>query len=170
MYARPPFIYFFKSATPSTHTHPPTHALLYLDRGYATSFNSTVNVFDINVANIRLNDKTFVEEIKRKQQLGPSAYRRPLSHKRSAVLHWFWLTVRFRFSVKQLYHCEQIRHPLNTGTTAWTNLTSFCWSFIYILCEFWRAVVSFLKKKHETWSFLYLSLDMEFIFFAEGKW
>lgn len=76
LYAQPPFIYtFFKSATPST----PTHPLLYLDRGYATSSNSTVNVFDINVANIRLNDKTFVEEIKRKQQLGPSAYRRPLS-------------------------------------------------------------------------------------------
>lgn len=105
-----------------------------------------MNVFDINVANIRLNDKTFVEEIKRKQQLGPSAYRRPLSHKRSAVLHWFWLTARFRFSVEQLYHCEQIRHPLNAGTTAWTNLTSFCWSFIYILCEFWRAVVSFFFK------------------------
>lgn len=79
LYAQPPFIYFFKSATPSTTTHPPTHALLLLDRGYATSSNSTVNVFDINVANIRLNDKTFVEEIKRKQQLGPSAYRRPLS-------------------------------------------------------------------------------------------
>lgn len=77
MYARPPFIYFFKSATPSTPTH--THPLLLLDRGYATSSNSTVNIFDINVANIRLNDKAFVEEIKRKQQLGPSAYRRPLS-------------------------------------------------------------------------------------------
>lgn len=78
MYTRPPFIYFFKSATPSTHTHTPTHSSTLIE-DYATSSNSTVNVFDINVANIRLNDKTFVEEIKRKQQLGPSAYRRPLS-------------------------------------------------------------------------------------------
>lgn len=150
MYTRPPPLIYFLSRPHPLPPHTPTHQLLYLDRGYASSSNSTVNVFDINVANIRLNDKTFVEEIKRKQQLGPSAYRRPLSHKRSAVLHWFWLTARFRFSVKQLYHCEQIRHPLNAGTTVWAKLTSFCWSFIYILCEFWRAVVSFFKKK--TWN------------------
>lgn len=82
------WVYLASICTPSPHlftflsrphplppTHPPTHSSTL----YATSSNSTVNVFDINVANIRLNDKTFVEEIKRKQQLGPSAYRRPLS-------------------------------------------------------------------------------------------
>lgn len=74
-----PHLFTFLSQPHPLPHHTPTHPLLYLDRGYATSSNSTVNVFDINVANIRLNDKTFVEEIKRKQQLGPSAYRRPLS-------------------------------------------------------------------------------------------
>lgn len=79
MYTRPPPLIYFLSRPHPLPPHTPTHQLLYLDRGYASSSNSTVNVFDINVANIRLNDKTFVEEIKRKQQLGPSAYRRPLS-------------------------------------------------------------------------------------------
>lgn len=84
------WVYLASICTPSPHLFipflsqphplpPPTHSSTLIEDMLPHLIQQYMNVFDINVANIRLNDKTFVEEIKRKQQLGPSAYRRPLS-------------------------------------------------------------------------------------------